>query len=105
MSRATNCGDPQQLEGTEESVLLSLHTDVCEKGEVTSLRKDMTSNAPLRSGGAWRAFVTKDTMSVMMKLAHHIHDSPVRAGWSSRLRGACLGVEGGHDVVRRRQPW
>ena len=93
LSRATFCRDPQQLEGTEESFLWSLHTDVCEKGEVTTLRKDVTSNAPLRSGGAWRAFVTKDTMSVMMKLAHHIHDSLVRAEWSSRLRGACLGVE------------
>ena len=34
-----------QVEGTEERVI-SLHADECQIGEVTSLRKDMTSNPP-----------------------------------------------------------
>ena len=49
MSRATSYGE-------QRSLFQPLHTDVCEKGEVTSVEEghDLESAVPLR-GGVWRA--------------------------------------------------
>ena len=53
------------------------NADVCYMGEVTSLRKDMTSNAPFRFGVEFgvRRDVDKDTMSAVVKLAKEFGES------------------------------
>ena len=91
-------------EDTGERVL-SLHTEMCDKGGVTSVeegRDVQRVTEMMRVASDVQSATVKGAMSAIVKLARKIAEfrrrlHRDRASWSRRHRGACLGVA--HDAL------
>ena len=82
-------------EGSEERIV-SLHTEVCEKREVTSSKKGVTSNA-----SEMMSATVKDTMSANVKLAKKIEDVSPDIGQPAECQWWC-GFRTAKSLSRRR---